>query len=428
MDGHNPAPPENPEPDARGGDLPSTGDTAPSLSADAGVDRTWEPSANVRILRDGDRTIYLIGTAHVSHESVVEVQEAIDALRPDTVCVELCQARYDALTDRDRWQNLDVFRVIREGKSLFLLANLAIGAWQRRIGRELGVTPGAELLAAAEKGHETGAEVVLIDRDIHVTLRRTWGNLRLRDRFMLLSAIANSLVSRDELDAESIEALKEHAHLEDMLSEFASAFPAVKGPLIDERDHYMAAHLRDAPGNVIVAVVGAAHGPGIERVFPNPTPREQLRQMPPPGKLGAILKWAIPAAILIGFYIGITREDPRSPEELLYAWILPNSIAAGAMTLAAGGKIASVLAALVGSPITSLNPLINTGLVVGLVDAWARKPTVDDARRINEDVQSWQGFYRNRFTRVLLVATFAMIGSALGAWIGMAWLFGLVAT
>lgn len=212
-----------------------------------------------------------------------------------------------------------------------------------------------------------------------------------------------------------------------MLEEFSRAFPAVKGPLIDERDQYMASHLQDAGGETIVAVVGAAHGPGIERAFAQPVDRTPLREVPPPSRFGTVLKWAIPVAILIGFYLGITGEEPRSLEQLLYAWVLPNSIAAGLLTLAAGGKLVSILAAVVGSPLTSLNPLLNTGLVVGLVDAWARKPTVDDAARINHDVQSWKGFYRNRFTRVLLVATFAMIGSALGAWIGLAWVFGLVA-
>ncbi|TVR04893.1 MAG: TraB/GumN family protein [Deltaproteobacteria bacterium] len=407
--------PENVDPDA-----------TPEATA-ASRREAYTPSANVRVLRDGARTLYLVGTAHVSQASVDEVREVIEELQPDTVCVELCQARYDALTDEDRWKNLDIFKVIRDGKFLFLLANLAIGAWQRRIGQELGVTPGAELLAAAEKAHDIGATVRLIDRDIHITLRRTWGNLRFRDKITLMLAIGNSLFAKDDLDGESIEALKEHAHLEDMLEEFSKAFPAVKGPLIDERDQYMASHLQDAPGEVIVAVVGAAHGPGIERAFAAPIDRTPLDRTPPPGRTGTILKWAIPFAILLGFYLGITGENPRSVEEMLFAWVLPNSIAAGVLTLAAGGKLASVLAAVVGSPLTSLNPLLNTGLVVGLVDAWARKPTVDDAARINQDVQSWKGFYRNRFTRVLLVATFAMIGSALGAWVGLAWVFGLVA-
>ena len=384
---------------------------------------------NVTVIEDGSRTLYLVGTAHVSQRSVEDVEAVIGGVEPDVVCVELCAQRFEALTQDDRWKHLDIFRVIREGKILFLLASLAVSSYQRRIGKELGVQPGAELLAAAKLAEESGAELYLIDRDVQITLKRTWGNLRFFDKIQMLGAVFASLFEEQRIEASDIEKLKEEGQLEDMLTQFSSAFPRVKGPLIDERDGYMASWLREVPGERVVAVVGAAHVPGIVRELQRlgvgsstrqeePRTREPLEALPKGATWGTLVTWAIPVIVLAAFVWGISGEDARSPQEMLYAWILPNAIAAGLLTTIAGGKLSSIIAATIGSPITSLNPLLNTGMVVGLVDAWARKPTVEDATRIPDDVQSWQGFYTNRFTRVLVVATAAMFGSALGAWIG----------
>ena len=385
-------------------------------------------SASARILKHGDKTIHLLGTAHVLDESVAEVQELVREVQPDTVCVELCEARYQALTDENRWKKLDIFKVIREGKTLFLLANLAIGAYQRRIGSQLGVKPGAELLAGAEAAKEHGAELVLVDRDIHITLKRTWGNLGFWKKAELLGAISGSLVSREEVSKEDIKDLKENAQLTEMMDEFAKALPEVKEPLIDERDVFMIRKIEEAPGQTIVAVVGAGHVPGMVKNLGcgNPSDVERLSELPEPSKWTGALKWVIPALILGAFSVGLFNHQEDSLEEMLREWILPNSISAAVLTLLAGAKPLSVLCAAVSSPITSLNPLLGAGMVVGLLEAWLRKPTVEDAERINEDVQSLKGLYKNAFTRVLLVAVMATMGSALGAWVGAALVFDTI--
>ena len=390
-----------------------------------------EFSENVTVLEYEGKTIYLIGTAHVSAESKREVEEVIEAIRPDTVCVELCQSRYEALTDEDRWKKLDVFKVIREGKMLLLLANLALGAYQRRLGAKLGIEPGAELLAGARKAEEVGAHLELVDRDIRLTLRRTWSNIGFWKKMALLGALTEGVFTRgdgDEIGEETIEDLKGRENLSQMLSEFAEAFPEVKEPLIDERDQFMISRIRESPGETIVAVVGAAHVPGMVDNLNVEVDRGPISVDPPPSKVTTAIKWAIPLAVVLLFWRGISSHRGDSAEDLLYAWILPNSIFAALLTLIAGGKPLSILAAFVGSPVTSLNPLINTGMVVGLVEAWRRKPTVEDCERINDDIQTWKGFYKNSFTRVLLVAVFSMFGSAIGAWVGLSWLLKLVAT
>ena len=196
-------------------------------------------SKNVTLLEREGRKYYIIGTAHVSQDSVHEVCSIIDDVKPDTVCVELCETRYNALNDQDRWRNLDIFKVIKQGKTLMLLANLAVGAYQRRLGDELGVEPGAELIAGANKAKEIGAELCLVDRDIQTTLKRTWANLSFWQKLKLLNAIVGSLIFSDEIEKEDIEQLKEEDQLSDMMEEFAKVMPEVKEPLIDERDQFL---------------------------------------------------------------------------------------------------------------------------------------------------------------------------------------------
>lgn len=383
-------------------------------------------SDTVSIVEYEGRTIYLVGTAHVSADSVDEVREVIEEVKPDTVCIELCPARFNALTNESAWKNLDVFKVIKEGKMLFLLANLAIGAHQRRLGAELGVKPGAELLAAAEVAEEQGANLVLADRDIHVTLKRTWGNLGFWTKMSLLGAVMKGAVSRDEMEAIEIEELKKHANLSEMLAEFAKELPEVKVPLIDERDQYLISKIREAEGDTIVAVVGAAHVPGMKENIDVPVDRDALEQLPKKKWWVGMLKWVIPIMILSAFVWGYYRHDGGSFEQMLWAWILPNSIMAMLLTAIAGGKLLSIITAFFSSPITSLNPMIGTGMVVGLLEAWLRKPTVEDCEKINEDVQSIRGVYKNKVTRVLLVAVMSGLGSAIGAWIGLSWVVALV--
>lgn len=381
---------------------------------------------NVTHLRHNGKNIYLVGTAHVSQESVEDVNRVIDAIRPDTVCIELCQTRYTALTDDQRWQKLDIFRVIREGKTLFLLASLAVGAYQRRLGRELGIRPGAEMLAAAAKARDIGADVLLVDRDIQITLKRTWANLSLTRKATLLSAILGSLVTHEKVSSEQIEQLKQQDQLSELMGEFARQMPDVQIPLIDERDQYLMASIERAEGHNIVAVVGAGHVEGMQRYLGQTVDLEQLRTIPPPKRWVRVLKWIIPLLILAAFARGFFAHQESTLQQMLYAWILPNSIAAAVLTAVAGGKLLSILTAFIASPITSLNPLLGAGMVVGFVEAWQRKPTVEDAERINQDVESLRGIYRNRFTRVLLVAVLSTIGSAVGAWIGASWVISLL--
>jgi pheromone shutdown-related protein TraB len=383
-------------------------------------------SGNVTELSYEGREIFLVGTAHVSKNSVEEVRRVIDEVQPDTVCVELDKTRHEALVDESRWQRLDIFQVIKQKKVLMLMASLALSSYQRRLGDKLGVKPGAEMLAALEKAAEIKAEVVLADRDIQATLKRTWAKLSFWSKAKVTGGLITALTSAEEITEERIEQLKERDTLNETLAELAKFLPQVKEPLIDERDRYLMSAIREAPGKRIVAVVGAAHVEGMVSHLNSEVDREALSKIPPPTLTSQLIKWIIPMIVLGAFYYGYTQHEGETLEKMIYAWVLPNSILAGLMAIIAGAKPLTVLTVIVASPITSLNPTIGAGMVGGLVEAWLRKPTVRDCERIPEDSTSIRGVYRNPFMRVLLVALLSTIGSALGAYVGATWVVTLL--
>ncbi len=415
-------------------DSVSTGSATDSDSHDSsateGSGKNTEPDnekPNVTVIEDGDKTYHIIGTAHVSEKSRQDVARLIETLHPDKVCVELCQERYDSFYDTDRWKKLNIFDVIRKGKFLYLLANLAISAYQRRMGAELGVKPGAELIGAAETAKKNGAEVVLIDRNIHITLKRVWGNLGFFTKCKLLGAIIDSLFSDEDEDetkeekSKAIENLKNDSNLSAMMEAFAKELPQVHKPLIDERDRYLVAKMRECGGKNVVAVVGAGHVPGMKRYYKESIDTCELDKLPKPGIVWPILKWAIPLIIIGGIFYGCWSHGTDSLGELLTAWILPNSVFCFLAAVLALAHPATILASILVSPVTSTTPVIGAGIVLGLLEAWLRKPTVADCEDL-PNVHTLKDFYRNSFTHVLIVCVLTTFGSAAGAWIGIGWL------
>jgi pheromone shutdown-related protein TraB len=382
---------------------------------------------HVTTLERGGRTFHIIGTAHISAKSVEEVRRVIEAVRPDSVCVELCQTRYEAMTDPDRWRKLDVFKVVREGKTLYLLANLALSAYQKALGDQFGVKPGAEQREGIDAAQAVGAQLVLADRDIQATLKRTWANISLWRKCVLLGSVFEPAEGVSELSEERLEAMKDRDTISDMMREFAQALPEVKRPLIDERDLFLIAKVTRAPGARVVAVVGAGHVEGMVAHFDeaDAVDLDALSVIPPTSLLTHALKWLIPALLIGLFYVGYQENADRSLEELMWAWVLPTSLMSALFTLIALPHPLTLLAAAVASPLTTLHPAISSGMVTGLVEAWLRKPTVADSESILSDAATVAGLYRNPFTRVLLVAVVSSIGSALGAYVGLGWVLAL---
>ena len=388
-----------------------------------------ELPASVTTLTRGDTTFYVVGTAHVSQKSVDDVRTVIDTVHPDVVCVELCKSRYDALTKDSAFRDLDVFKVVREGKTLYLLGHLALASYQRRIGASLGVQPGAELVTATKTAAKRDIPVELIDRDINVTLRRTWRNLGIWRRLTLLwGLVAGGEETEDGegVTAETVENLKEPKALSEMLTELGKAVPEIKGPLVDERDQYLASKMREAGEGkkTVVAVVGAAHVPGMTKQLDQPIDRTALDKVPPPALWWRIAKWAVPIAFLAVLVYLAKVNDAASFAKTMLAWIIPTSAGAALFTALSGGSPFTVGAALLAAPVARVYPLVRTGIVVGIVEAWRRKPSVADCERLPEDTQSFKGFWTNPVTRILIIATAAGLGALLGFAIGV----GLIAT
>jgi pheromone shutdown-related protein TraB len=371
----------------------------------------------VRRVELGARRIFLVGTAHVSQRSVEDVRATIEHVRPETVCVELCQPRYESLTNPEAWRKLDILSVLREGKAHLLLGSLIMTAFQRRIAGRLGVKPGAEMLEAIEVGRAHGAAIVLADRRIEITLKRTAARLSAWTKAKAMSQLLVGLFVPDEIDAAEVERLKEEAHLADALLALAREFPAAKETLIDERDRYLAARIREAPGETVVAVVGAGHVEGIEREIHHPRPIDDLDTVPGPGLLPRILKWAIPLSIVALLAYGFASGGVARGRESMLTWVLVTGTLSALGAAAALGHPLTIGSAFLAAPLTTLHPLLAAGWFAGLVQAWIKSPTVEDLETLPEAITSIRGFWRHPVTRILLVVALTNLGASLGTFL-----------
>jgi len=372
---------------------------------------------NLTRLKFNQKEFILIGTAHVSKESVRLVQSVIAEEKPDTVCVELCQSRFQAIQQKDRWQDTDIVKVIKEKKSFLLLSNLLLVSFQKRIAKQFDVKPGEEMIAAINAAETTGAQIHLADRDIRTTLSRTWRVMGFWSKIKLVFQLTLSLGQLDEIKEEDIEKMKQQDVLETLLAEVGKTLPALKSILIDERDQYLAEKIRTAPGDRIVAVVGAGHIPGIQKYWDSEIDTRALEQLPPKGRSIGILKWLIPSAIVALFIAGFFYGGKEAGTDMIAWWILANGLLAGLGAIIALAHPATIISSIVAAPLTSLNPMIAAGWVSGLVEAFSRKPKVKDLERLPEDILSVRGFWKNNVTRILLVVVFTNLGSSLGTFI-----------
>lgn len=385
---------------------------------------------NVRRIELGGRTFVLVGTAHVSRESIDEAASIIESENPGRVCVELDEGRYRSMTKAAAWESLDVGKVLREGKGFLLLANLALASFQRRLGGEIGVKPGQEMLAAVTTAERLGIPWSLCDREVQTTLRRAWGRSGLWGKSKLLASLLSGVFTNEKLSAEDVEKLKEHDELDGMMQELADYMPSVKEVLIDERDRYLASKIFDQTESVVVAVVGAGHADGLEtwlRRFAAgeaSTQVSDLEVIPPPSRLSKALGWILPLALVALIAAGFFRSGAAVSLRMILRWVLLNgSLAALGSALCLAHPL-TILASFLSAPAATLNPLVGVGMFAGLVEAFLRKPSVRDFQTLNEDISTLKGFYRNRVTHILLIFFLSSLGGALGNFISIPVLAG----
>ncbi len=368
--------------------------------------------------------ITLVGTAHVSHKSVELVEAKVAEGGYDCIAVELCPPRYKNLTNNDWWKNLDIYQVLKQGRGNLLLINLAMSAYQRRLADKVGIEPGREMSRAIELAQQNDLRLEVVDRDISTTLSRMYHRVTFWQKMKLVTSLIASIFVGEEVTEDQIEGLKEGDMLHSMLEEFGEVLPSVKSVLIDERDVYMVGKLTaltegaDAPKSIL-ATVGAGHLPGMMKAFeaiPTKEAVEELEQKPPPGRTGYYIGWGIAIVVLSMFFVGYSRS-PEMGWDLVVTWVVING---GMSALGAAIALAhplTILSAFVAAPITSLNPTIGAGMVVGIVESLIRKPKVSDFESIRQDVAQWGLWWKNGVIRVFLIFFLANLGSAVGTWV-----------
>ncbi len=410
----------HPEPPAAG---PSLAPCRPTLEPTIDTPepaRAEEDPQDVHVVESDGREIILVGTAHISRESVERVRETIEREQPDVVCIELDERRYEALSKPERFDSLDLKEIIRSQQLATLMLNLLLSAYQRNLGLQLGVKPGSELLEAARVAEENGIQVALVDRDVRITLRRAWRAISWWKKAVLLSSVLGGMFEKQELTEEDLRELRREDVLSKLMSELGEAFPGAKGVLIDERDAYLAERIRRTEGQRVVAVVGAGHVSGMLRALAaeERTSLEGLEEVPPAGSLWKWFGYGIPVVILGSIlWIGLQQGPAAAGENLLF-WILANGIPAAFGAVLSLAHPATIVAAFCAAPITSLTPVIGAGYVTAFVQSYFKPPLVKELGEVWEDLGHATGWWRNRLLKIFLVFVLTTLGSMIGTWVG----------
>ncbi len=381
-----------------------------------------------KIVLPNGNVLYLFGTAHVSAKSATDVETLIRAIQPDNVSIELCAQRFETLSNPEKWKETDIFSLIKSGKSSVLLVQLILASYQKRIANKLKIRPGAEMHKAIEISKELDIPLLLVDRDIKITLRRAWYNISLLDLSKIVFSSIFSKGSDDDISEEEIEALKNEDELSSALKEFSDRLPKLKNALVDERDVYMSSMLCESKSMTTLAVVGAGHVPGMLKLLEETTSgiidRQGISEIPPPSLMTKFLIYGIPGILaILTLYVFIVF-DYQTGLAMLGTWAFTTGIFAAIGAAIAFAHPLSILTAGLIAPFAALHPGIATGWVSGLVEAWLRKPTVSDFENISDEMESFKGLWGNRVMRILLVVAFSNLGCMVGMWVGSAQLAG----
>ncbi len=381
---------------------------------------TARSSPDVHVLTVQDKTIILVGTVHVSRESADLVRAVIEEEGPDAVCVELDDRRYEALSQKQKWESIDLKEVIRKKQLSTMLANVLLASYQKRLGDQLGVLPGTEMLEAINVAKKHDVPIFLCDRDVRVTMRRAWRSTPFFKKSMLVSSLMLSVFDTKPVSEETLQDLKKQDVLSDMMQELGKEIPTLKTVLIDERDHYLAEKTLQAEGRTIVSVVGAGHVEGIKAILQSERRGnlDGLDVIPPVSPAWKWIGWAIPA-IIVGSIalIGYQKGAEAAGNNAVF-WIVANGVPSGLGALLAWAHPFTIAVAVAGAPFTSLTPVIGVGYVTAFVQAYMQPPIVREFQTVAEDVAVPRRWWQSRLLRVFLAFLFPTIGSIIGTWVG----------
>jgi len=365
------------------------------------------------------KEIILVGTAHISQESIDLVKKTIEKENPDVVGVELDSKRLKQLRSHSKWREMDLFQVMRSGQSYLLLLNLLLAGIQKKFGESVGVKPGQEMVVAVNAAEESGAHIELLDRDIAVTMKRAFAEMGFIEKIKLFIGLLMSLFGEEEiLSKEKVEELKNKDILSELMEQLGKEMPKTKKVLVDERDLFIANKILSSDAKKIVAVVGIGHMNGIQRFLDKKREIRSISRIPKRPNYLEILKYLFPILFIAIVGLGLYYKGIDTVVEILIIWIAVNGTLAALGAMIARAHWKATLAAFLAAPLTSLHPALAAGWFAGLVELRERCPRISDFESLS-DLKGLPDFYNNRVAHVLLVATFANIGSALGTFIAL---------
>ena len=375
---------------------------------------------DVHFINKAGREFIIVGTAHISRQSADLVKEVIEKENPNVVCVELDEKRLKALSEKNRWENLDLRKIIKEKQLSTLIVNLVLSSYQKKLGEKLGVSPGTELLEAVQTANEKNIPIELCDREVRITLRRAWHSMNLWQKSKFLAGGLGGLFEKQELTEEKLAELRNKDVLSEMMDELGKAMPVLKKIIIDERDQYIAQKMKDSNGKKIVSVVGAGHVKGIKKFLESneKVDLKSIEEIPKPPVLNKILGWGIPFIIVASiFYIGFSQGITEAGSNALF-WILACGIPSAIGSLLAAAHPVTILASFLSAPITSLSPLIGVGYVAAFVQAYMQPPIVKEFQEVSKDFRKVSNWWKNRLLKVFLVFILSSIGGVIGTSVG----------
>ncbi|MCK4995443.1 MAG: TraB/GumN family protein [Thermoplasmatales archaeon] len=376
--------------------------------------------------------IILIGTAHISKDSVKEVRDAIEKYQPDIVAVELCERRHEAITKKDKWESTPVTQLLKSNNAYLMLAQTFLSSIQRRLGKEYGVEPGSEMIAAMQEAKKFGLKVALVDRDISVTLKRAWRKMGIREKFRLTWEFLKAMLGFEEEELEDLDLKKlmDQDVISALMGEFGKIAPSATNVLIHERDAYISKKILDeSKKGKVLAVVGAGHLKGIKKHLEKKKLDVDLKELEYlPKKRVSILKvigYTIPVLFAALIIYAVFWKGTDLALWMFFYWFIINGICSAVGTAIARGHPLSIATAFVAAPITSLNPAIAAGWVAGYVEAKLRTPVVKDFKELSK-LDSLKEFLNNRVIRLLMVVALANVGSMIGTIVAFPYIVNLL--
>ena len=377
-------------------------------------------------LKYRDTRITVLGTAHVSKTSADEVTTLLESGEYNAVAVELCRSRYQTLLSPDNFLNMDLAQVIRQHKVFRVVAILILGGYQQRIAESLGVEPGLEFKAALRIAEQRNLSLAIVDRDIGVTFKRLYAGLSWWRKLLLFNALLASLFYTEKVSSQEVERIKQGQTLEAMFEQLPMSVRNIKNILLDERDIYMSAKIKqfidEHKPSSLLAIVGAAHLPGMVRQLEQPNDDvvaiiKDLEMLPARKKITRWLPWLVVLVILAGFAYGFSKETSVG-FDLIIDWVLINGGLASVGALIAAAHPLTIITVFFAAPLTSINPTIGAGMVAATVELFLKKPRVSDFATLKKDTAKWSGWRRNRVAKIAMIFVLSSIGSAIGTYIG----------